>query len=274
MIVLTLQQVKLNRLWLSLIILLCFGTANHCQAELSEKNWPLIKEAFFNQRSINSTDLIQITAPLGAENAGQVPVTLNVRNQAKDAIKSIYIFIDANPIPLASTYQFPRYFNQLTLETRVRLDSDSTVRVIAETQSGALLMATVRINAGGGCAGAVSEDEATVRAGAGAIKFQFNSPYKSHETASASLYIKHPMYTGLQTDAKTKQIKPAFYVKNIDVKFDELTVMQIKFGVGTSENPYVKFKFDLPAGLIKQPVQSVEISTQDNEGNVIVRQFS
>lgn len=261
---------------LSVFFLVCMfamGFANTSHAELSEQNWPLIKEAFFSQRSINNTDLMQVTAPLGAENAGQVPVTLMVKNQANDAIKSIYILIDANPIPIAATYKFPHAFNQLTLATRVRLDSDSTIRAIAETQSGALLMATARVNAGGGCAGAVSEDEAAVRASAGAIKFQLNPPYRLHESASATLQVKHPMYTGLQTDAKTKQNKPAFYVKNTDIQFDGISVMQIIFGVGTAENPNVKFEFDLPVGLLKQTVQKVEIITQDNEGMTIAKVF-
>lgn len=258
-----------------LLGLFIFGfTANGlCHAELSEKNWPLIKEAFFSQRPIENTALMQVSAPLGAENAGQVPITLIVKNQANDAIKSIYILIDANPIPLAAIYKFPNVFNQLTLSTRVRLDSDSNIRAIAETQSGHLLMATARVNAGGGCAGAVSEDETAVRASAGVIKFQLNPPYKLHETASATLQIKHPMYTGLQTDAKTKQAKPAFFVKNSEIKFNNIPVMQVLFGVGTAENPSLKFEFDLPLGLIKQPVQQVQVSTQDNEGKLVVSAF-
>jgi sulfur-oxidizing protein SoxY len=256
-----------------LIYLLNLIVTTTCHAELSEQNWPLIKEAFFNQRSINSTDLIQIIAPLGAENAGQVPVTLHVQSQEKDAIRNIYLFIEANPIPLAATYRFPQTFNHLTLATRVRLDSDSTIRAIAEMQSGALLMATARVNAGGGCAGAVSEDEKAIRASAGAIKFQLNPPYKMHETASATLQIKHPMYTGLQTDAKTKQIKPAFFVKNTDIRFDGISVMQIVFGVGTAENPYVKFSFDLPANFRNQTVKRIDINTEDNEGKTANSHF-
>jgi sulfur-oxidizing protein SoxY len=263
------QGISLKKILLGLTALLAFLSASVCHAELSEKNWPLIKEAFFSNRPIGNTELIQVTAPLGAENAGQVPVTLKVQNQINDAIKSIYIFIDANPIPLAATYQIPHYFNQLNLATRVRLDSDSTIRAVAETQSGALLMATARVNAGGGCAGAVSEDEVVVRASAGTIKFQLNPPYKLHETASGTLQIKHPMYTGLQTDAKTKQTKPAFYIKNADVKFDGETVIRIMFGVGTSENPHVKFEFDLPADLMKQSVQRIEVFTVDNEGKTV-----
>lgn len=256
-----------------LACLLAVGLATTGYAELSEQNWPLIKEAFFSQRTINHTDLMQMTAPLGAENAGQVPITLKVQNQANDSIKRIYILIDANPVPLAATYQFPHFFNQLTLATRVRLDNDSTIRAIAETQSGALLMTSVRVNAGGGCAGTVSEDEAIVRASAGAIKFQLNPPYKLHEIASATLQIKHPMYTGLQTDATTKQAKPAFFVKNSDIQFDGVSVMQILFGVGTAENPYVKFEFDLPIDLLKEPVKKIEIFSQDNEGKAITKEF-
>lgn len=253
--------------------LLAIGFANTCYAELSEQNWPLIKEAFFSQRPINNTDSIQVTAPLGAENAGQVPMTLKIKNQPQDAIKKLYILIDANPIPLAATYQFPEYFNQLELSTRVRLESDSMIRVIAETVKGQLLMAYTPVNAGGGCAGAMAEDEAMVRKSAGKIKFQLNPPYKLHETASATLQIKHPMYTGLQTDAVTKKIKPAFYAKDVDVEFDKTKVMHIEFGVGTAENPHVNFNFDLPENLISKPVQKINVTVRDNEANIFSSEF-
>lgn len=242
-------------------------------AELSEKNWPLIKEAFFQQRPILISDLMQVSAPLGAENAAQVPMTLKVKNQPQDAINKLYIFIDANPIPLAATYHFPQYFKQLELSTRVRLESDSMIRVIAETVKGQLLMAYTPVNAGGGCAGAVVEDEAIVRKSAGEIKFQLNPPYKLHETASATLQIKHPMYTGLQTDAVTKQIKPAFYAKEVDVEFNQTKVMHIEFGVGTAENPHVNFNFDLPDNLISKPVQKINVKVQDNEAKIFSSEF-
>jgi len=248
-------------------------TASHCQAELSEQNWPLIKEAFFQQRPILVSDLMQVSAPLGAENAAQVPMTLKVKNQPQDAIKKLYILIDANPIPLAAIYHFPEYFKQLELSTRVRLESDSMIRVIAETVKGQLLMAYTPVNAGGGCAGLVAEDDAMVRKNAGIIKFQINSPYKLHVAASATLQVKHPMYTGLQTDAVTKQIKPAFYAKEVDVEFDQTKVMHIEFGVGTAENPHVNFNFDLPDNLLIKVVEKVDVYLQDNEGKVFIKQF-
>ena len=260
---------NLKRLLFVLTVLI----SSHCQAELSEKNWPLIKEAFFQQRPILVSNLMQLSAPLGAENAAQVPMTLKVKNQPQDAIKKLYILIDANPIPLAATYHFPQYFKQLELSTRVRLESDSMIRVIAETAKGQLLMAYTPVNAGGGCAGTVAEDEAIVRASAGKIKFQLNPPYKLHETASATLQVKHPMYTGLQTDAVTKQIKPAFYAKEVDVEFDQTKVMHIEFGVGTAENPHVNFNFDLPENLLSKPVQKINVTVQDNEAKIFSSDF-
>jgi len=78
-------------------LVLLSGTVN---AELSAQNWPMIKERFFNHRPINPTNLIQVIAPLGAENAAQVPVMLKVSNQQQDPIKSIYLLVDANPVPI------------------------------------------------------------------------------------------------------------------------------------------------------------------------------
>ena len=234
-------------------------------AELSAENWPMIKERFFNHRSISPTNLIQIIAPLGAENAAQVPVTLKVSNQLQDPIKSIYLLVDANPIPMVAHYQFPLSFNALELSTRIRMENDSHIPAIAETESGALLMASTIVNAGGGCAVTVAEDEAIVRENAGKIKFQLNPPYKPQKTASATLQIKHPMYTGLQIDAKTKQLKPAFYIQHANIMFEESSVMQVDFNVGTAENPHLTFNFDLPATHHQTNVNQVHIQLLDNE---------
>jgi len=68
-----------------------------------------------------------------------------------------------------------------------------------------------RVNVGGGCAGtgAGAEDEAVFFANAGSMKFQPNSPYRLNEIVTRTLPITHPIYRGLQTDAKTKQTKYA-----------------------------------------------------------------
>jgi len=239
-------------------------------AELSAQNWPMIKERFFNHRPINPTPLIQVIAPLGAENSAQVPVTLKVSNQLQDPIKSIYLFVDANPVPMVAHYQFPLSFNALELSTRIRMENDSHLRAIAETESGALLMATATVNAGGGCAGTIAEDESIVRENAGKVKFQINPPYKMHETAAATLQIKHPMYTGLQLDAKTQQLKPALYIEHADIIFEEASIMQIDFNVGTAENPHLTFKFDLPKTHHQTSVNNVHIKLSDNERRVFI----
>jgi len=243
-------------------LVLLSGTVN---AELSAQNWPMIKERFFNHRPINPTNLIQVIAPLGAENAAQVPVMLKVSNQQQDPIKSIYLLVDANPVPIVAHYQFPLSFNTLALSTRIRMKNDSHIRAIAETESGALLMASTIVNAGGGCGGTVAEDEAIVRENAGKIKFQLNPPYKPQKTASATLQIKHPMYTGLQIDAKTKQLKPAFYIQHANIMFEESSVMQVDFNVGTAENPHLTFNFDLPTTHHQANVNQVHIQLLDNE---------
>lgn len=256
---------------LGYVIMLCGLVLMHstAYAALSDENWPMVKERFFNQRPVTSTHLIKVIAPLGAENAAQVPVTLQVSNQQQDPIKSIYLFVDANPIPMVAHYQFPLSFNTLALSTRIRMENDSHIRAIAETEQGELLMATTIVNAGGGCAGAVAEDEAIVRENAGKVKFQLNPPYKLNETASATLQIKHPMYTGLQTDTKTKRLKPAFYMQYVDILFEQTTVMKVEFNVGTAENPYLNFRFDLPTSHHHTHVDKVHIQLSDNEQKAV-----
>ncbi len=248
------------------VTLFCNGVL----AELSNQQWPLIKQSQYGERIIAPTAQMQLKAPLGAENAAQVPLTLTVVNIPEDSITSIALFVDANPLPLLAKYAFPVDFKVMALSTRLRMESDSHIRAIAETKSGKLLMASTVVNAGGGCAGAVADDEAHIRARAGEIKFQHNPPFTFDTSVSATLQIRHPMYTGLQTDAKTKMLKPAFYIKETSVFFDSQEILNVKFGVGTAENPYLKFVFDYAQPrenqLQDQRIGQVLINTVDNEG--------
>ncbi len=258
---------------LNCVILLLLFRGIPVQAGESEQRWAAIHEAFFKQRVVATTELIQVIAPLGAENAAQVPVTLIAKNQINDAIKKIYLFIDANPLPLAASYYFPNYFNELVLSTRVRLDSDSKIRAIAEMESGALLMAFTQVNAGGGCAGAVDDNEDNVRNHTGEMRFQLNPPYKMHEVVSATLQVRHPMYTGLQIDAKTKKVKPAYFIETLNLSMNELKILEVNFGVGTAENPYLNFKFDLPTSAYQKDAIKMKVQAIDNEAKTYIQEF-
>lgn len=238
-------------------------------AEASDKLWPVVKEAFFANRTIEEASFIKLTAPRRAESGAQVPVTLTIDRAQSDAnaIKNVYIIVDANPIQLAATYHLTELLGKLQLSTRIRMETDSFVRAIGETADGKLYMAAIEVRAAGGCGGTVEGDDAAIRAAAGKIKLNVESPVKFGEATPITFIIKHPMFTGLQRDLVSGGYKPAFYIQKATFTYNRKPLMNVDFGVGTSEDPYLRFNFvpDTPGML--------EVKASDNEDTSFSRQL-
>ena len=85
-----------------------------------------------------------------------------------------------------------------------------------------------------------------VRAGSGEIK----------------ILMTHPSENGLRKDAKTGQLVPAHFVKNVTVAVNGKSVMEGEWGGGVSKDPYLGFKVKgLKAG------DKVTVNAEDNTGD-------
>lgn len=257
-----------TRIVWALSLLLAIST--NAQAEPDANLWPVVKEAFFAQREIQPVEFMKIDAPRRAESGAQVPVTLSVDNAAANGvvIRKIYLLVDANPIQLASTYHLTSLLGNFQLATRIRFETDSFVRIVGESADGKLYMASREIRAAGGCGGTVDGDDAAIRAAAGKIKLRVEAPVKFGEPASTIFNIKHPMRTGLQRDLVSQGYVPAFYINKASFSYNGKLIMTVDVGVGTSEDPYMKFNFipDAPGNL--------EVQATDNEGKTFVQQIN
>ncbi len=238
-------------------------------AEADPQIWPVIKEAFFADRTIEEVDFIQLTAPKRAESGAQVPFSIALdqdKGHAK-AIKKIYVIVDANPIQLAATYNLTEELGKFNLSTRIRLETDSFVRAIGETADGKLYMAAIPIRAAGGCGGIIDADETEVRASAGKIKMNVESPVHFGASTPTTFIIKHPMRTGLQRDLVSQGFLPPFFINKATFTYNNKPVFDVDFNVGTSEDPYLKFDF-----VPKEP-GTLEVKASDNEGKSFSHQI-
>lgn len=244
------------------------GISTTAFAEADPKLWPVVKEAFFAKRDIQEVDFIKIEAPRRAESGAQVPVTFSYDKTAANGvdIKKIYVLVDANPIQLAAIYHLTDLLGNFELATRIRMETDSFVRLVGESADGKLYMAKREIRAAGGCGGTVENDESAVRAAAGKIKMNVESPVVFGSPASATFNIRHVMRTGLQRDLVSQGYVPAFYINKTTFTYNGKTVMDVDVGVGTSEDPYLKFNFipDAPGKL--------EVTATDNEGKTFTHE--
>ena len=80
--------------------------SNLASAESDPKKWPVVRESFFGDRPMADAPFITFTAPRRAESGAQVPLEVMVDQTQADAnaIKTIYLLVDSNPIPLTATY--------------------------------------------------------------------------------------------------------------------------------------------------------------------------
>ncbi len=236
------------------------------QAEADPKLWAVVKEAFFPKRTIEEVDFLKIDGPRRAESGAQVPVTFTYDKAAANGVvlKKLYVIVDANPIQLASTYHLTDSLNGFQMSTRIRQETDSFVRLIGETADGKLYMGKREIRAAGGCGGTVDNNESEVRAAAGKIKLNVDAP-KFGETATATFNIRHVMRTGLQRDLVSQGYVPAFYINKTSFHYNGKEVMTVDVGVGTSEDPYMKFSF------IPEAPGKLEVIATDNEGKTFTQ---
>ncbi|TIN68881.1 MAG: quinoprotein dehydrogenase-associated SoxYZ-like carrier, partial [Mesorhizobium sp.] len=130
------------------------GTASAQQTTASsDRIWHDLKGDVFGDRAILvDTGVVRIEAPKRAQDAAIVPVDIYLDPaKAPDGIKSVTLIIDANPAPVAATFQLGKDAGVTHLSTRVRVNDYSYLRAIAETQSGQLHMMQTFVKASGGC---------------------------------------------------------------------------------------------------------------------------
>lgn len=260
------MTVRLNwrKLWRSLLAgIICLAVSLQAQAGvIGDELWPAIQAAFFAGKTVeDGSQLIQITVPAVAEDAGIVPISVGIDtfHLAALQVAKVYLITDANPVQLTAIFHFPDNKQPIHFSTRVRLEKSTYVRAIVETRDGRYYMHKVGIKTpGGGCGGGVGSDEAQLRAEAGRMKVQLADPARYGEVNTLSLNIKHPMRTGFERTVYGYYAKP-YFIKRLDFMLDNTPLMSVDIGVGISANPYIRFDF-IPSGLA-----TIEILAQDNE---------
>jgi sulfur-oxidizing protein SoxY len=247
-------------IWLALSVILIFSN-QAVKAEEVDKYFGTIQKTYYPNKTVVESKDVDIKAPLRAESGAQVPFEFNVNYPItkEQYVKTVSVIAGANPVPLVAIYHFNPSSGKAAIVTRIRLEVDSYVHVIAETNDGHYLMNKVYIKAAGGCGGTVGGDDSLARLSAGKMKLSVK-PTDVGAVSKAHLLIKHPMYTGLQRDLVSQGFRPAFFINKIVAKFNGQVVFDADTYIGVSEDPNFQFQFkaDQPGTLT--------VTATDNEG--------
>jgi sulfur-oxidizing protein SoxY len=255
---------------LAATLALGLGLSLHASAYAAEPTdetaWTGIKDAMFGTRQIlDASGKIALQAPVRAEDAATVPISVRLPAEFAKDVKALMLVIDQNPSPVVATFAYGDAAGngERVLATRVRIDQYSNVRAIAETADGKLYMASRFVKASGGCSAPATKDAEEAAKSMG--KMQIKTAFKDPEGASvqeAQVMIKHPNNSGLQMDQLTGLYTPAHFVDKLEVRTGQKLIFSMTGGISISENPHFRFTYQ------GNPSDVMRVHAEDSKGNV------
>ena len=238
----------------------------------SDKIWAGLRGDVFGDRNILAdTGLVRLEAPKRAQDAALVPVDIYLDpSRAPGGVKSVTLIIDANPAPVAATFQFGPDAGVTRLSTRVRVDDYSYIRAIAENADGELHMASTFIKASGGCSAPAVKNTAEALASMGKMKLRQFAPQSEGNMTKAQelqLMTRHPNNSGLQRDPLTQYFIPPHFVRTLSISQADRPILSMEGGISISEDP--NFRFDFTA----QGDGEIRVEAVDTDGQVFKDQW-
>jgi sulfur-oxidizing protein SoxY len=228
----------------------------------SEAVWESIRPEIFGARAIGEGDsVVELVAPPRAEDAALVPLDLRIRVADGAApVKAVTLVIDENPAPVAAKFTFGDERRAFDVSTRVRVNSYSYVRAVAEMADGKLHMVKAYVKAAGGCSAPASKDPAEAISGLGQMRF------RTFAHQEAQVQIRHPNYSGLQMDQLTRLYTPAWFVESVTVSQGARTLFRVDGSIGISEDPTFRFSY-------RATGEPVTVEAKDTNGQVFRQEF-
>lgn len=240
------------------------GTA----AAADDDAWASIRKELFAERAISEANgQFQLFAPSQAADAAVVPISIRFPQATASRIRSLTLVIDRNPAPVVATFAFGDGYRQAAdigeraFETRIRLDSFSKLRAVAEFDDGSLAMISKFISGAGGCSAPASKDASQALAELGKMRISVRKDeVRSALWRQAQVMIRHPNYTGMQMNSSSGAYTPARFVDQMEVRLGGKTVFRMTGGISISENPHITFTYGAASD------QVIDVVASDTNG--------
>lgn len=242
-------------------------------AALASDTWPGIHQEAFGGRAIQSGQgVVKLTAPYRPDDVRSVPLEADVKLPGGRSIKSVSFVVDMNPSPVAAVFRLGTARQQMHLATRIRLDQQSDVRVIAEADDGTLYMSEQLVKFAGGqasCSAPPVGDPAEIAANMGKMDFATvgDKPNGSHQIAHARYTLNHPNHTGMVLDPISLLYIPLLMVDRIEARQGDEVVFEMTGSITLAQNPAVDFDF------MTNGAPEMTLTVHDTNGAVWTRAF-
>lgn len=211
----------------------------------SSPEWERLREKLFGRRPIAAGEAsrVQLQVPLRAAFGASVPVKIvsRVAQTPELSVRRLVLLVDKNPSPIAATIDFTLEAGQADLETRIRVDEYSHVRVITELSNGELHMDSRYAKVSGGCSAPTNRDEVqnigrtVLRVAEAALKPNAPTP--------ADVTIAHPNDSGFELNQRTLLYIPTYFVRRLELSYAGRQIFDADLDFSISENPSFRFFF-------------------------------
>jgi sulfur-oxidizing protein SoxY len=201
---------------------------------------------------------VVLDAPRRAEDAAVVPIGMHVNFSPDDkrTLQSLTLVIDENPAPVAGTFAIGPRSGLTSISVRVRVDSYSYVRLVAELSDGKLYGVKTFVKASGGCSAPAASNADATKSALGQMKFRtFRS--ETSPMPEAQIMLRHPQNSGLQMDQLTRQYVPPFFIDNLKIWQGNELMVTMDGGIAISEDPNIRFNYK-PNGAADFRVEAVD----------------
>lgn len=205
-----------------------------------------LKSQFFAGKTIEESNaVIELEAPYRAEDPAIVPVRVlsKIPQTPEKYIKKLWVFVDKNPFPFVGEFEFFPESGKADLAMRVRVNTYSNIRAIAETNDGKLSMSKKFVKASGGCSAPIGADLDEAMKRLGKVKFRLDEGLQTGKPTQAQLMISHPNITGMQMDQMTRFVRKSHFIDQLKVTFNDKPVLNAKIDIAISADPNFRFYF-------------------------------
>ncbi len=225
---------------------------------------------------VQSEELFSVDAPYRAFDAATVPIHITQAEGSEKRIEKMILVVDENPSPVVAEFTFGKDMAPLDLETRVRVNAYSNVRVIGFTENGDAFMSGRYVKASGGCSAPASKDAKAALASLGKMKLRqlddLTKPVQSAPDTTglrrvAQIMIKHPNYSGLSRDQITHLFVMARFIDVLEVYQGDDLLFKMEAGISISENPTFRFAYT------DNGSDTIRVRAEDTEGEVFEQTF-
>ncbi|MBC6496959.1 MAG: quinoprotein dehydrogenase-associated SoxYZ-like carrier [Alphaproteobacteria bacterium GM7ARS4] len=244
-------------------------TSHHAHAggKLGDHSiWLELKEQIFPGETLqDGAHLMTMQSPMRALDAAIVPISIRFKNP--ETIKNLSLVIDHNPAPFAMKLYSDSTHESPNVDVRIRIDSYTYLRAVAETKTGEFFEIANFIKAAGGCSAPSLSGMAEAEKHMGEMKMKFIEQ-DTNGMVKAQFLIRHPNYSGFQFDQISRSEIPAHYIDSVIITSNGKTLFRVEPSVSMSENPHFTFFYkgdDIG--------KTIDVLATDSEGKIYQRHW-